>query len=141
MLPNNEVDDMQHSFAEAHRKSLSVDDEQDLMIGCAWTTPSEERLLKMFSEVLHIDALWTPIMRIVLCSLLSPVVIQTERLTIVRAFLPNERAWVFCWLFQTVMPTLLGKDYIGRVRASLMVGGSNVVFRPRGIKFVPKPKM
>ncbi len=38
LLPNNEVDYM-HSFTEAHHcNSLSVDDEQDLMIGCAWTT-------------------------------------------------------------------------------------------------------
>ena len=33
-LPDVEVDDMQ-SFAKSHRKSLSLDDKQDLMIGCA----------------------------------------------------------------------------------------------------------
>jgi hypothetical protein len=37
-LPESEIDDI-HSFAKAHRNSLSVHDKQDLMIGCAWTTP------------------------------------------------------------------------------------------------------
>ena len=32
-----------------------MDDKQDLMIGCAWTTPPEQRLFRMFSDVLHID--------------------------------------------------------------------------------------
>ena len=41
---------------------------------------------------------------------------------IIHAFLPNERAWVFRWIFQTVMPALLGKDYIGRVNVTITDG-------------------
>ncbi len=77
------------------------------MIGCAWTTPPEKRLFKMFGEVLHID-----------CTADTnyedrPFLTITGRdsngkmFTVIRAFLPNERAWVFRWLFQTVMPSLL----------------------------------
>jgi hypothetical protein len=53
-LPMSEATDLQ-LFAEDHRSALRVLDDQDLMIVCAWTTPPEKRLLKMFSEVLHID--------------------------------------------------------------------------------------
>ena len=42
--------------------------------------------------------------------------------SVIRAFLPNERAWVFRWIFQTVMPVLLGKDYIGRVNVIMTDG-------------------
>lgn len=123
MLPTCETEDM-HSFAKAHRNALFVDDKQDLMIGCAWTTPPERRLFKMFSEVLHID-----------CTADTnhedrPFLTVTGRdstgkmFTIIRAFLPNERAWVFRWLFQTVMPTLLGKEYITRVKVILTDGDS-----------------
>jgi hypothetical protein len=42
---------------------------------------------------------------------------------VLRAFLPNERAWVFRWMFQTVMPRLLGK-YISRVKCIITDGDS-----------------
>jgi hypothetical protein len=89
----SEVDDM-HSFAEAHHNSLSVEDKQDLMIGgCAWTPPSEKCLFKMFSKVLHIDCTADstnhedrPFLTIAGCDS------HGKTFTIVRAFLPNERA-------------------------------------------------
>lgn len=122
-LPNGEVCEMQ-TFAQEHRDSLAVQDKQDLMMGCAWTTPAEKRLFMMFSDVLHID-----------CT--SDTNIESRpHLTItgrdstgsmfvaVRAFLPNERAWVFRWIFQTVMPTLLGKEYISRVNVVITDGDS-----------------
>ncbi len=123
VLRDCEVDDMQ-SFAKTHRNSLLMEDKQDLMIGCAWTTPHEKRQFKMFSEVLHID-----------CTADTnhedrPFLTITGRnsngkmFIVIRPFLPNERAWVFCWLFQTVMPTLLGKEYIGRVKVIVTDGDS-----------------
>jgi hypothetical protein len=36
-----------------------------------------------------------------------PCLTVTER----DSFLPNEKAWVFRWLVQTMMPTLLGQDF------------------------------
>jgi hypothetical protein len=124
VLPDrDQVCDMQ-SFAKNHREQLGVEDTQDLMIGCAWTIPSEKRLFKMFSEVLHID-----------CTADTnqedrPFLTITGRdsngnmFTVIRAYLPNERAWVFRWLFQTVMPSLLGKDYISRVKVIVTDGDS-----------------
>jgi hypothetical protein len=123
VLPDSEETDMQ-LFARTHRHSLLVDDKQDLMIGCAWTTPPEKRLFKMFGEVLHID-----------CTADTnyedrPFLTITGRdsngkmFTVIRAFLPNERAWVFRWLFQTVMPALLGREFIGRVKVIVTDGDS-----------------
>ena len=44
--------------------------------------------------------------------------------TVTRAFLPNERAWLFCYLFQTEMPALLGRDFVGRVKVIVTDGDS-----------------
>ena len=123
MLPDNESEDMQ-SFAKSHRELLLVDDKQDLMIGCAWTTPPEKRLFKMFSDVLHIDCTSDTNVES------RPFLTITGRdsngkmFSIIRAFLPNERAWVFRWLFQTVMPNLLGKAFISRVKVIITDGDS-----------------
>ena len=76
----------------------------------------------MFSEVLHIDCTADTNVES------RPFLTVTghdpsgKMFSIIRAFLPNERAWVFSWLFQTVMPTLLGKDYIARVKVIITDG-------------------
>jgi hypothetical protein len=96
---NEQVHDLQ-SFAKSHQPQLGVEYTQDLMIGCAWTIPAEKCLFKTFSEVLHID-----------CTADTnqedrPFLTITGRdsngnmSTIIRAYLPNERAWVFCWFFK-----------------------------------------
>jgi hypothetical protein len=43
--------------------------------------------------------------------------------TVLRAFLPNERAWVFRWIFQTVLPRLLGRTYMLRVNKVIITDG------------------
>ena len=120
-FPDTEVGVMQ-LFAKEHRQSLEVDDKQDLMMGCAWTTPPEQRLFRMFSDVLHIDC--TADTNIESRPFLSVTGRDSNghMFSVIRAFLPNERAWVFRWIFQTVMPALLGKDYIGRVNVIITDG-------------------
>ena len=41
--------------------------------------------------------------------------------SVICAFLPNEKAWVFRWIFQTVMPAL-GKEYIGSMNVIITDG-------------------
>ena len=36
---------------------------------------------------------------------------------ILRAFLPNEKAWVFCWIFLLVVPTLFSSYVLSQVKA------------------------
>jgi hypothetical protein len=43
---------------------------------------------------------------------------------VARAFLPNERAWVFCWLFQVVLPSLLGHKWLQHVQVIITDGDS-----------------
>ena len=45
--------------------------------------------------------------------------------TILPSFLPNEWAWVFHWLFQTVLPLLLGIDYMLRVKVIITTDGNS----------------
>ena len=98
-------------FAKDHRESLVlVDDKQDLMMGCVWKAPPEQRLFRMFSDVLHIDC--TADTNIESHPLLSVTGRDSNdhMFSVIRVFLSNERNWVFRWIFQTVMPGLLGKD-------------------------------
>ena len=93
-FPDTELGDMQ-LFAKDHRESLLVDDKQDLLMRCAWTTPPEQRLFRMFSEVLHINCTADtnieshPFLSVIGCD-------STDHIfSVICAFLPNERAWEF----------------------------------------------
>ena len=125
VLPESEESDIQ-LFARTHQHSLLVEDKQDLMIGCAWTTPPEKRLVKMFGEVLHIDCTADtndedrPFLTIIGRNSIGKI------FTVMHALLRKERAWDFCWLFQTVMPALLCRDFIGRVKVIVTDGDSQV---------------
>lgn len=94
------------------------------MIGCAWVIPAEKHLFKMFSEVLHIDCMADTNEED------HPFLTGTGHdsngkiFTILRAFLLNEWAWVFRWLFQTMFPLLLGSDYMLRVKVIITDGDS-----------------
>ena len=41
---------------------------------------------------------------------------------ILHAFLPNERAWVFCWIFLLVIPTLFPSHVLSQVKAIITDG-------------------
>jgi hypothetical protein len=92
------------------------------MIGCAWLLPEEKRLFCLFPEVLHIDA--TACTNREDCPLLTITGRDSrgKAFTVLRVFLPNERAWVFRWLFQVVMPELLGASWVKQVTAIITDG-------------------
>jgi hypothetical protein len=120
-LPLSENQDLL-DFADEHRQELQLTNDQQLMIGCAWVTPNEKRLFQMFPEVVHVDATADtnnenrP---------LTTITIRDSRgnvVTVLRVFMPNERAWAFRWLFQVVFYTLLGCSGLGRIKVVITDG-------------------
>ena len=43
---------------------------------------------------------------------------------ILRAFLPNERSWIFCWILNAVLPTMIPKNILQRVNVIISDGDS-----------------
>lgn len=50
-----------------------------------------------------------------------------EAFTAFQAFLPNERAWVFWWIFHRVLPILLGEKHLKRTRIFITDGDSTEI--------------
>ena len=44
-----------------------------------------------------------------------------------RAFLPNEQAWIFRWLFQEAIPTILGELHLADFKAIFSDGNSQEI--------------
>jgi hypothetical protein len=128
------------AFSEEHRNALKVSDDQDLMIGCAWLLPDEFRQFVLFPYVIHIDTTFDtnkekrPLLTV------SGRDSEGHMFTILRALLPNERGWVFRWIFQSVFPSLMGVLNLQRVCCFVTDGDSQETSQlDRAIaKFCPK---
>ena len=120
-LPQNENEDLQ-SFAQQYRSALGLKNQQHLMIAVAWVLKEEIQYFKMFPDVLQIDVTEdTDKER-------RPLLVVTIRTTtnrtipVLHAFLPNQKAWSFRWVFSVVMPRLFGEDVLKNVKFILTDG-------------------
>ena len=122
-LLEGEAQDMA-KYVEGVRRARRVDDSQDLLLAFAWVLPEEHRQFSLYPFVAHIDGTNSTNKES------RPLVTVTGRdalghqFTVLRAFLPNNQAWVFKWLFQTVFPTLLGMDALARIAVFITDGDS-----------------
>jgi hypothetical protein len=111
-------------YAKENRAQLRVADSNDLMIACAWVLPQERRQFMLFPFVLHVDTTADsnkekrPLLTV------SGRDSTGKMFTVLRALVPNERTWIFRWIFQTVFPTLLGVSNLSLVKVIVSDGDS-----------------
>jgi hypothetical protein len=94
--------------AASTRSIIDADDGQDILVALVWTTPAGKRCFQAFPEQVSVDEMhstndkeW---------GLLTFTIqdMSGKQETVIRCWSPNNRAWLFCWLFQTSMPSLVG---------------------------------
>ena len=116
-------DDMM-KYAPESRVSVNADNSQDVLLAIVWVLPHGKHLFRAYPEVMFIDGTHKtneenrPLitMGIKDCS--------GKMQIILRAFVPNERAWLFRWLFQVATPSLLGKVACASVQLLITDGDS-----------------
>lgn len=122
-LPDSEMKSM-IEYSNESRSSLRVPHDQSIMLSFMWSAQHCRRLFQAFPEVLYIDGTHgTNSERMPLLT----VGIRDHNFkmnVVIRAFIPNERAWLFRWIFRHGIPTLLGKDACKRVRLIVTDGDS-----------------
>jgi MULE transposase domain len=97
-------------FANDCRMAYETQDDQDMVLALIWSMPHCRQLFHAFPEVLFIDG--THKTNNEKYPLLT-VGIRDENFKmniILRAFCPNERSWMFQWLFKEAIPAVLGVD-------------------------------
>ena len=106
------------------RKAYDANDDQDVVLSLVWSMPETRRAFRAYPEVLFIDGTHKtnnekyP---------LFTVGIRDENfkmLVVLRAFCPNERSWMFGWLFKEAIPSLLGFNACKRVKTIITDGDS-----------------
>ena len=114
-LPPEEKVDLE-KFVDGHCDILHVEKEKALFIGLAWVLPIEQKIFHHFPEVICVDTTShtnkdkRPLLTI------SERDTHGKMFIILHAFLPNERAWVFLWIFLLVMPTLFPSYVLSQVK-------------------------
>ncbi len=110
-----------------HGWLLPISDSQEMMVGIAYAMPYEVRQFRLFNVCLHIDATadsnkegW-PLVTV------SSKDSYGKMFIVLRAFLPNEQSWSYKWFFQTVLPALLGKDVLKRIKIIVTGGDSQEI--------------
>jgi hypothetical protein len=107
-----------------HRRLLPISDSQEMMVGIAYAMLYEVRQFQLFNVCLHIDATadsnkeGRPLVTV------SPKDSYGKMFRVLHAFLPNEQSWSYKWFFQTVLPALLGKDVLKRIKIIVTDGNS-----------------
>ena len=89
---------------------------QSLMMSLAWVLPRERELFMLFPEIITVDYIADinkearPVLAI------AGKLYLGKMISILRAFLPNGRNWVFRWIFSVGVPHLFDRIIISKVR-------------------------
>ena len=113
-----------YSYAMSHRQCCSNMPDEPIWIALAYVTPQSRRLFRLYPHVLKFDVTMGTNEEKRPLLIVSGRTPWGENFIIMRVYLPNERAWVFRWVFQTAMPKLLGAEYLLLVNLAITDGDS-----------------
>lgn len=95
------------SYLNEHRKELHISDDQDLMVAHAWILQKELQMLKKNPFVLYVDTVKKTNKEKKTLLTISGKTSSGKMFPVLRAFVPNERAWIFKWIFSVVLPSII----------------------------------
>jgi hypothetical protein len=120
----HEEQDMLHVLL-GHQCLPPVADSQEMMVGIAYAMPYEVQQFQLFHVCMHADG--TADSNKEGCPLVTVLSKDSycKMFIVIHAFLPtNEQSWSYKWFFQTIIPALLGKDAMKRIKIIVTEGDS-----------------
>ena len=103
-------------FARNHRNYLELKHDQKLMIAIAWVTPHERRLFHMYPNTIFCDVTSDTNKEKRPFFTVTGKDSMGNMFTILRAYLPNKKSWIFCWLFNIIFPKYFPKHILNRIK-------------------------
>ncbi|KAG7354809.1 MULE transposase domain containing protein [Nitzschia inconspicua] len=125
VLPEEEVfaGDL-YKYASERRRAVLARDEQQVLISLVWAMPVGRRCIQAFPELLFSDATHKTNQENRPLITFGVKDAEGRVQVVIRAWAPNERAWMFRWLFQTAVPAIIGKTTCERIRLVITDGDS-----------------
>ena len=126
LLPLCEIDkDNMMGMTQDHCRTLKMTVNQELLISIAWIMPKEVRLFKLFPEVMFVDCTGKTNKEKLFLFTVTGQSSSATMFTVLRALIPNQRTWMFKWLFSVVFPALLDQEVLSRVNMIISDGDSH----------------
>ena len=111
-------------YAKKSRHAVGARDNQDILIACCWLFPDGRHLFQAFAEVVCVEGAHETNNKSRPLLTLSVKDSDGNVMVVVRCFAPNEGSWLFHWLFQEVLPVLLGTQTLRLVKLVITDGDS-----------------
>ena len=115
------------AFISAQRRAREIPNEQDLFVAVMWVTKGERELFRKFPNLVKIDTTFGTNDRSMPLLSITGLTSTGQTFTIVRAYIPNEQAWVFRWILSHSLPQLLGVESMQRIVVILSDGDSTEI--------------
>jgi hypothetical protein len=114
-------------YLDQKRSREELSDDQPLLLAVLWATAEERALFEKYPNVVKIDTTFGTNKNGLPLVVLSGKTSNNETFTIARGNLPNERAFVFKWLFEDALPALFPSKLLGRVQLIISDGDSQEI--------------
>ena len=95
-----------YDYIQKSRDATRISRDHLMLMAIAWVLPEERQLFQMFPETILIDCTFHTNNEKRPFSSLIEKDRNSKTFTILRAFLSNERLWVFNWIFTQVLPKI-----------------------------------
>ncbi len=108
--------DSRSSFSHLHqdthqqRRLYNMGANERLLVGLGWIYKDELRLFRLFPKVFHVDATSHTNNEKRLLLTFTGRTSEGQTFIFLRVFLPNQKAYSFRWVFQVILPVLLGQQ-------------------------------
>ena len=120
LSPNEELS--LQDFVIDGRSALNLQDHHKYMIAFAWVTPSEKEKFNLFPEVITVDTVAgtnnenRPLLA------MGGKDSNGKMFIFLRAYLPNEKGWIFRWIFSIVLPKMFSNTVLQRTQLVITDG-------------------
>ena len=120
-LSPNEQQSLQ-DFVIDGRSALKLEEHHKYMIAFAWVSPSEREKFNLFPEVITVDTLAGTNNETRPLLATGGKDSNGKMFIFLRAYLPNERGWIFRWIFSIVLPKMFSKTVLLRTQLVITDG-------------------
>ena len=124
-LENESILSPAFSCADKYRKVYKVKPQQHLFMAVAWVTDHELIRFLKCPEVIHVDGTSSTNREKYILITVTVKDRFGKMCTVLRTFIPNEKQWVFHWLFIKVFPILFPCHLLDRIYLVISDGDSS----------------
>jgi hypothetical protein len=109
-IGRNGINEDLMKYAADTRKVVGASNDQDVLVALVWTTPEGKQFFQAFPEQASIDGTHKTNDEGWELFTLSVQDMNGNQEVVIRCWAPNNRAWLFRWLFQSAIPSLVVKS-------------------------------